>query len=134
MIKKGSDMQISMKAALFITVITFIWASGLSFAFFFMAHSGPNIKQYLPSKINQINHMMNATEFAFINRFGTPDFRQTLGATNLIQYRSLKCSMAIYLAPYNEEYETKVSKKITLLNRTDLTQNNNCLNDFIGTE
>ncbi len=128
--KKGSDVYISKISSLLIIFITFIWAAGLTFILLYTAFQKSIIKQSLPQKITHISQMMNATEFAFINRFGVPQYRQTLGQTNLIQYRNPQCVMAIYLSPQNSENKIKISQKISLLNRQDLSTNNNCLKAF----
>lgn len=131
MTKKGTEFQISKVVALFIVLITFFWGAGLTFLWVQMPSQNSRIKQSLPKKIKNSNQMLNATEFAFINRFGAPDYRQVLGPTHLIQYRNLNCVMAIYLSPQIEgNNPTKISKKISFFNRKDLTVNNDCLKEF----
>ncbi|MFV0321913.1 MAG: hypothetical protein ACK5LE_05995 [Alphaproteobacteria bacterium] len=131
MTQKGTGFQLSKIAALLIVIITFLWGAGLTFLWLQMPNQYSPIIQTLPKKIKNSNQMLNATEFAFINRFGIPQYRQVLGQTHLIQYRNLDCVMAIYLSPMAESNNsTKVSKKISFFNRKDLTINNSCLNEF----
>lgn len=135
MAQKGNAFQLSKIVALFIIFITFFWGAGLTYLWVQMPSYNHRIKQSLPNKVHSSKQMLNATEFAFINRFGIPQYRQVLGQTHLIQYRNLNCVMAVYLAPIEENNnQTKVSKKISFLNRKDLAINNDCLNEFTLTQ
>ncbi|MFV0431728.1 MAG: hypothetical protein ACK5MJ_06085 [Alphaproteobacteria bacterium] len=130
--EKRRSRKLSKTSALLIILATFLWAGGLSFLLFFVPSKKSPIKHSLPLEISSVNQMINATEFAFISRFGAPNFYKTLGDSKLLEYRNSRCVMAVYFSAHSMEEPTIISKKISLLNREDLSNNNDCLVEFVG--